>query len=322
MIVSVSCITYNHAPYIRQCLEGILMQETDFDVEVLIHDDASTDGTRAIIKEYVDRFPDKIFPVYQDVNQYQLGVRGFMVRFNFPRAKGKYIALCEGDDYWTDPGKLQKQVAMMEQYPDCAICFHDMRIEGEDGLQENITTNPNQKLVSDIHDLATKGNFIWTASAMLRNSVNTFPEWYFKSRIGDFPMHMLHAMHGNIRFISDVMGVYRIHEGGVLSQKSRSSILSNWLDMLKLMNEQFSADVNRLLQHQTHETMWRLYLIHAGENNAEKASMILNQLTEDAPFFVAQQMKSSQARLDQINQSRLVRIARGISRRLSGFRKK
>ena len=104
-LVSICSITYNHAPYIRQCLDGFLMQKTNFKYEIIIHDDASTDGTAEIIKEYAERYPDLITPVFQTENQYSKGLRGFFAKFVFPHAKGKYIALCEGDDYWIDPYK-------------------------------------------------------------------------------------------------------------------------------------------------------------------------------------------------------------------------
>src|SRR5690606_15609661 len=107
--VSICCITYNHEPFIRQCLDGFLMQQGDFEYEILIHDDASTDGTTKIIQEYELKYPEIIKPIIQTQNQYSQGVRGINFIYNFPRAKGEYIAMCEGDDYWTDPLKLQKQ---------------------------------------------------------------------------------------------------------------------------------------------------------------------------------------------------------------------
>src|SRR5690606_25359461 len=103
--------------FIRQCLDGIFMQKCNFEYEILIHDDASTDDTQKIIKEYQQKYPEIIKPILQTENQYSKGVRGIMARFNFPRAKGKYIALCEGDDYWTDPLKLQKQIDFLENNP-------------------------------------------------------------------------------------------------------------------------------------------------------------------------------------------------------------
>ena len=112
-LVSISCVTYNHAPFIRQCLDNFLIQEVNFPFEIVIHDDASTDGTKEIIEEYVSRFPNIVFPKFQQENQYSKGIRGMSFRFNFPRCRGKYIALCEGDDYWIDKDKLQKQVDLV-----------------------------------------------------------------------------------------------------------------------------------------------------------------------------------------------------------------
>jgi glycosyltransferase involved in cell wall biosynthesis len=124
-LVSISCITFNHSAFIKEALDGFLMQETSFEVEILIHDDASADGTQEIIKEYQQKYPTLIFPVYQSKNQYNQGVRGMHVHFNFPRARGKYIALCEGDDYWIDLYKLQKQVDFLENNNGYGVVFTD-----------------------------------------------------------------------------------------------------------------------------------------------------------------------------------------------------
>ena len=127
ILVSVCCMTYNHVSFIRQCLDGFMMQKCSFNFEVLIHDDASTDGTQNIIQEYVTRYPDIIKPIYQKENQYSKGIDP-NVKYNFSRAKGKYIAMCEGDDYWTDPYKLQKQVDFLESHPDYVMCSHNVDI--------------------------------------------------------------------------------------------------------------------------------------------------------------------------------------------------
>lgn len=126
-LVSICTITYNHSQYIRECLDGFLMQKTNFAFEVLIHDDASTDGTEEIIREYEAKYPEIIKPIYEKENQWVKGRRGSNV-FNFPRARGKYIALCEGDDYWTDPLKLQKQVDFLEGNPEYGLVHTDFDI--------------------------------------------------------------------------------------------------------------------------------------------------------------------------------------------------
>lgn len=129
MLVSVCCITYNHAPFIRQCLDGLVMQKTNFKYEIIIHDDCSTDGTTDIVKEYASKYPDLIVPIIQRENQYQNGVRRILATFMLPIAKGKYIALCEGDDYWIDPLKLQKQVDYLDLNPEVGLCFTDFNIK-------------------------------------------------------------------------------------------------------------------------------------------------------------------------------------------------
>lgn len=125
--VSISCITYNHESYIRQAIEGFLMQKTNFPVEILIHDDASTDNTANIIREYEKKYPDTIKPIYQTENQYSRK-DGTIGRLQRGRAKGKYYAMCEGDDYWTDPNKLQKQVDFLENHPEYIFCCHRFKI--------------------------------------------------------------------------------------------------------------------------------------------------------------------------------------------------
>lgn len=149
IIVSICCITYNHAPFIRKALEGFLMQEPPTGVsadepwyEILIHDDCSTDGTTEIIKEYAAKYPDRIFPLYETENQYSKVGVGRMDLFNYKRVRGRYMAYCEGDDFWTDPHKLQKQVDFMEVHPDHSICFHECEVyESQTG---RTYTEPNK----------------------------------------------------------------------------------------------------------------------------------------------------------------------------------
>ena len=124
---------YNHEKYIKDALDSFLMQKTDFPFEVLIHDDASTDRTGEIIREYEKKYPHIIKPIYQTENQYSKGIKNISGLFNFPRAQGRYIAMCEGDDYFTDPYKLKKQVEYLDAHPDCSLCFHSARMVTVDG---------------------------------------------------------------------------------------------------------------------------------------------------------------------------------------------
>ena len=122
--VSVYCLAYNHEKFIRNTLDGFVSQKTNFKYEVIIHDDASTDNTTNIIREYEEKYPDIIKPIYQTENQYSKGI-GIIPNYIVPRIRGKYVAACEGDDYWCDDYKLQKQFDYMEKHSECSMCVHN-----------------------------------------------------------------------------------------------------------------------------------------------------------------------------------------------------
>lgn len=224
-LVSICSITYNHAPYIRQCLDGFLIQKTNFKYEIIIHDDASTDGTAEIIKEYVEKYPDLITPIFQTENQYSKGVRGMFPKFCFPRAQGKYIALCEGDDYWTDPLKLQKQVDFLESHPDYVMCSHRfkqyMQKEGiyKDDWYGEVPNGITYELKSLIHGFW----FHVPLTVMFRRDILCLAEYekYPYSKDATLFFHLLQKGRGFM--IPEFMGMYRVHSGGVWSGVSEGS---------------------------------------------------------------------------------------------------
>ena len=232
-LISISCITYNHAPFIRQCLDGFVMQKTNFPIEVLIHDDASTDGTADIIREYEQKYPDIIKPIYQTENQYSKGISPSRI-YNFPRIQGKYIAICEGDDYWTDEYKLQKQVDFLEANEDYSICFHPVKVYNEEEgifIENDIVQDVPD--VTDIKLLATT-NYINTPSVIYRNNQQVFDDLnkFPSLGIGDYIFHMLFAQYGKIKKLRDTMAVYRMHKSGVWSSKPPEYTHSIWLRVL------------------------------------------------------------------------------------------
>src|SRR5690554_6365417 len=144
--LSICCLTYNHKPFIEKAINSFLTQKTNFSFEVLIHDDASTDGTSEIVKAYESKYPSIIKPIYQTENQWSKGLRSITVNYNFTRAKGKYIAICEGDDYWTDPHKLQKQVEFLEENEEYVMCFTNVCVINEMG------TVLNKRKITNYHN--------------------------------------------------------------------------------------------------------------------------------------------------------------------------
>ncbi|MEI6122892.1 MAG: glycosyltransferase [Bacteroidota bacterium] len=245
-IVSICCITYNHQHFIRESLEGLLMQKTNFLFEILIYDDASNDNTAKIIKEYELKYPDKIKPVYQTENQYSKGVRGINSKYNFPRAKGKYIALCEGDDYWTDPLKLQKQIDFLEANPDYILSCHHCHYlkENEVAVQD---VSDDYSFSSFTLDDIIKGNFITTCSVVFRNP-GKLPSYSSKLPIGDWPLYLHLAKKGKIHFINKFMGVYRIHSGGIFSGQEKIVKIKQLLETTELIISNKEFEEKRLIR--------------------------------------------------------------------------
>lgn len=210
-LVSISCITYNQEKYIAEALDGFLMQETNFSFEVLIHDDASTDNTPNIIKEYEKKYPDIIKPIYQIENQFSQG-KNISFTFNLPRAKGKYVAFCEGDDYWTDATKLQRQVDFMEKNLDYALVFHPVHVFFQNHEKED-SIFPEMKSGFTVKRLL-ESNFIQTNSVMYRR-LDDYSGLSNDVMPGDWYLHLYHAQFGKIGFINRVMSAYRRHESGI-----------------------------------------------------------------------------------------------------------
>lgn len=208
--VSVVSITYNHEAYITDALEGFVAQQTDFPVEVIVADDASTDATPAIIQDYARRHPHLFRPILRAEN---VGIHANLTDA-LSAARGEYLALCEGDDYWTDPMKLSKQVAYLDQHPGTAVCFHPVRVVWQDGG----TKGSRLPLVYTRGNLSVETlilmNFISTNSVMYRRlppyddiAADIMPlDWY---------LHLRHAAHGDVAMLPETMAVYRRHSQGV-----------------------------------------------------------------------------------------------------------
>ena len=215
-LVSIACITYNHKPYIRQCLEGFVMQQTNFDFEIVIHDDASTDGTKDIIIEYSTKYPHLFRPIFQKVNRFKEG-RGICARFVFPECRGKYIALCEGDDYWTDPLKLQKLVDILENdsFVGCVYTRY-LTVDVASNVCEFLPAEHHQRrsFTGDIFSALMYGNFPQTLTVLFRKDLLDF-SFAPPSEI-DYSLFLKLAIQKDFYFLQDVTGAYRINPNGLI----------------------------------------------------------------------------------------------------------
>jgi len=226
IMVSVVCNVYNHEKYLRNALDGFVSQKTNFPYEVLVHDDASTDSSAAIIREYEEKYPEIIKPIYQTVNQYSQRVP-INVTFQIPRIQGKYVAVCEGDDYWTDPLKLQKQVDFMETNPEYTMCatstqWLDMRTGAEIPLCK---TEEDRDISLEEIILEKKGRIFQYATILMKQDIFCKrPEWIRTFGVGDYPLNIYAATQGKVRMLADVTAVYRNNAPGSVTEKMNNNL--------------------------------------------------------------------------------------------------
>lgn len=251
-VLSICVITYNHSKYISQAIDSFLMQKTDFDFEIIIADDASIDNNQEIIRAYQKKYPDKIKPILRSKN---VGMNNnFVDALN--HCTGKYIAICEGDDYWTDPLKLQKQVDFLEANPEYSLCFHNALVLWDDKSQPpKYFCAKNQKKTSTIEDVIEKW-FIPSASMVFRKEyISPLPEWFKDIYNGDWALHMLCADKGKIGYIDEVMGVYRKNDGSLSGGigKNMTFVNNRKLELLNYFNKHTDFNYGSIIKKSTEE---------------------------------------------------------------------
>jgi glycosyltransferase involved in cell wall biosynthesis len=279
--VSICCIAFNHENFIRKALDGFMMQKTDFAFDVLIHDDASTDNTAEIIREYELKYPDIIKPLYQTENQWRKGLRGSSVH-NFPRATGKYIALCEGDDYWTDPTKLQRQVDFLDTHPEYSLVAENgLVLNTEKNTQYNF--NDFDECDIDVNQLLGKRKFP-TASAMFRREYIGAEFQQLKHK-GDVILWCYLASKGKVRYFPNISSVYsRGLHGMVLSSRN-----IEWAKMLESWNEVLSGilpdSIDRsILTQRNFNEYQKVFFLSVKKNDTKVAKMALKKCFEFQPL--------------------------------------
>lgn len=250
VMVTVCCITYNHAKYVRQCLDSLVGQKTDFLYEILIHDDASTDGTADIIREYMNKYPEMFVPILEEENQYSQGRRSILIQMMLKRARGKYFAVCEGDDFWCDPYKLQKQFKILETHEDCNICTHTVEVIKEDSSDYGMNI-PERDIPYGVMEGQTLINYIayedthlfHTSSMFCRkqpieDEVEKLPDFMLATAAEDRVLFLLYGSKGNLFYLSETMSKYRIQSEGSWSSQnagSRKRALRTDKDLLQMI---------------------------------------------------------------------------------------
>ena len=223
-LVSIRCLVYNHEPYLRQCLDGFVMQKTSFPFEAIVHDDASTDGSAAIIREYAEKYPNIIKPIFETENQYSK--RDGSLREIVDKAcHGKYYAICEGDDYWIDPNKLQKQVDFLEKNKNYLMVCNATKLFSQvlNEFQGVLRCYDQSKDV-EVDDIVLQGGgFVPTCSILYRPILRyNYPDYCSQCHVGDWPMQIMSVLKGQAYYFDDIMSVYRIGDNTSWTGRSQN----------------------------------------------------------------------------------------------------
>jgi len=279
-LLSVCVTTYQHVHFIQQCLDSILAQETTFPFEVIIGEDASTDGTRELCQSYAKKYPEKIRLILRSrkdviyINGKPTG------RYNLietiKATKGKYIAICEGDDYWTAPYKLQKQVDFLESNPDYNICFHNAYLLFENKKNKPLEPFKGDHFFKDTYlekEIVGKW-FMPTASLVFRkpNAIQ-FPEWFTTVAGGDVAMTSIFCNGGKVKYINEKMSVYRKHDGGITNYLLGIKLLKDRIYLLALLNNHFNNKYEKEINEEIKDFIVT-YFIYEIKNNFFSSAML------------------------------------------------
>lgn len=297
--LQVVCLTYNHEKFIRDALNGFVMQKTKFPFEVLIGDDASTDGTADIIREYAEKYPDIIKPILRKKN---IGAQENSVDL-LKRVNAQYLALCEGDDYWTNPYKLQTQVDYLDAHPECNGCWHNAEIKKEPDVTKWNSDfffpadkhgkqfwpnsicgfNPDKKeyLIADVLN-----GYIATASIVYRYpSDMKYPDWFRRSVAGDRAMHCFMIRDKHFAYINKTMSVYRVSKTGAWfnknSSKNRAKELKEWIDFIKRINKFLGPNFDKYFNEYIISLLQYKIIEAKSDNDLDTLVFVLKNYPED-----------------------------------------
>lgn len=282
-LVTIRCLVYNHEPYLRQCLDGFVMQKTDFPFEAIVHDDASSDGSTAIIKEYARKYPNIIKPIFESENQYSKH-DGAIPRIMNEHTRGKYVAMCEGDDYWIDPLKLQKQVDFLENHPDYGMCYTNFNLYRQE--QRKMVYSVYESLPGlypkkfSLEDFVYSQGFTCPASWLYRKGLRDSFQPEIQTLDGTFLLfaHFLYVT--KVHYINDVTTVYRHHDKGVShlkdydsQYKRKKNLLTSQLYLIK--KYRLSSSLENSCIQRFYFSNLPLFIIHRQWDEFENAKRII-----------------------------------------------
>ena len=282
MKVSVTVITYNQENFIRQTLDSVLMQEVNFNYEIVIGEDFSTDNTRKILLDYQDKYPGKIRLLLAEKNQ------GLVQNFihTYRACKGEYVATLDGDDFWTSPLKLQKQVDFLDIHGDFSMCFHPVTMVFEDQSKPS-------RIYPEIHDETysledlLQANFLPTCSVMFRNGIfGEFPDWYHSfTFMEDWALYALIAQHGKIGFLNDVMGVYRFHSNSTWSSLDEVTRCQEELKFYDHMKQHLERKYRPIIEVMLERHYYKLASLYEDNNDRDNAKTYIYKSVYISPFL-------------------------------------
>lgn len=272
--VSIICLVYNHENYLRDCLEGFVSQQCNFEYEALIHDDASTDSSASIIREYEEKYPNIIKPIYQKENQYSKGI-SIVKTYLFPKARGEYLAWCEGDDSWTDPHKLQKQVDFLDKNPGYSACVHCTTVRNLSNGQDTIVPQITEGRGFSFDEIVEKGGDIFSTDSLMMRAQVCFqmPDCFKAKGFGDLQLYMYSALSGGIWCLPDNMAMYNCGVAGSWTdriwnnEQKRIAFLKELIRMLNAVNEHYEYKYNDCIEHKINESEFQ---IHVATNNKKQ----------------------------------------------------
>lgn len=265
--VSILCLTFNHEEYIKDALDSFLMQKTNFKYEILIHDDASTDNTPKIIQQYADKYSDIIKPIFQNENKYSKGISVNSV-YQYPRVMGEYVAMCEGDDYWTDPLKLQKQVDVLDQNLKCNICAHKtVAVDAKSKeIIKYIAPYDSNQIISVNEVILGGGGFVATNSLMVRKCIVKNESKFRKFLPLDYTTQIQGSLAGGMLYLSDCMAAYRLSAKGSWTVTMKNNVdkhcehIKRRIAMYDILNDEtngkYEREIKRCIERDSGEFLY------------------------------------------------------------------